>query len=110
VTTPPAAGSPTSSRARRRSGLSHAGDILPDGLGADVERDHERDAERDIGSPAPGSPPTSAADDRLQADAPAELLSDADTVRLRNKALRDIAAFSTTMTTSVTATASPAAD
>lgn len=99
VTTPPAAGSPTPSRALRRSGLSHALDILTDGLDADDQRDHERDI---------GSPPTSAAADRLQSDVPAELLSDADTVRLRNKALRDIAAFSTTTTTSVTVSVTPA--
>jgi len=95
VTTPPAAGSPTPSRARRRSGLSPALDVLTDGLD-----DH---AERDIGSPASASPA-----DGLQDDAPAELLSDADTVRLRNEALRAIAAFSTTTTGSVTVSVTPA--
>jgi len=98
ATTPPAAGSPMPSRARQRSGLSHAADVLPDGLDDDAERHRQRDAERDTGSPASGS------DD---GDGPAELLSDADIEQRRQQGLRAIAAWSTTTTESVTLSVTP---
>jgi hypothetical protein len=88
--TPPPAGSPSSSRARQRSGLSHAADVLPGGL--------DDAAERETGSPASGS------DD---GDGPAELLSDADIEQRRQQGLRAIAAWSTTTTESVTLSVTP---